>query len=159
MSYFVITNKKRAIVALVHSIGFLGLAIAMYKPPKAIGFATTASAIMTVVYFIVTSILLWLALASRVRTEKLYFGLCATSAGFGLLRMAVAAPLLATVAVYVRVSMLATAVLVGVGLLRTHGRLEAALEAVLEPSPEPAPEPTPGIGREHCSGGRVTPGE
>lgn len=140
MSYYVITNKKRAIVALVHSIGFLGLAIAMYKPPKAIGFATTASTIMTVVYFIVTSILLWLALASRVRAEKLYFGLCATSAGFGLLRMAVAAPGLATVAVYVRVAMLATAVMVGVGLLRTHGRLEAMLERTLEPEPEAAPE-------------------
>lgn len=128
MTYFVITNKKRAIVALVHSIAFLGLAIAMYKPPKAIGFATTASTMMTVVYCIVTSILLWLALASKVRDEKLYFGLCATSAGFGLLRMAVAGPVLAMVAVYVRVSMLGMAILVGVGLLRTHGRLEAAEE-------------------------------
>jgi peptidoglycan/LPS O-acetylase OafA/YrhL len=129
MNYFIITNKKRAIVALVHSIAFLGLAIAMYKPPKSIGFATTASAILTVVYFIVTSILLWLALASRARNEKLYFGLCATSAGFGLLRMVVASPMFAMFAVYVRVSMLAMAVIVGVGLWRTHGRLEASAEA------------------------------
>ena len=127
MSYFVITNKKRAIVALAHSVAFLGLAIAMYKPPKAIGFATTGSTIMTVVYCIVTSILLWLTLASRVREERLYFGLCATSAGFGLLRMVVASPLLATAAVYVRVSMLAMAVMVGVGLWRTHHRLGSAL--------------------------------
>jgi hypothetical protein len=125
MNYFVITNKKRAIVALVHSIAFLGLAIAMYKPPKAIGFATTASTIMTVVYFIVTSILLWLTLASKVGKERLYFGLCATSAGFGLLRMVVASPLLATLAVFVRVSMLGMAVAVGVGLMRTHQRMEA----------------------------------
>lgn len=131
MSYFVITNKKRAIVALVHSIAFLGLAIAMYKPPKAIAFATTASTIMTVVYFIVTSILLWLALASRVQRERLYFGLCATSAGFGLLRMVVASPMLATLAVYVRVSMLGMAVIVGIGLLRAHGRMEA--QAAVEP--------------------------
>jgi len=123
MNYFVITTKKRAIVALVHSIAFLGLAIAMYKPPKAIGFATTTSTMMTLVYLIVTSILLWLALASSVWKEKLYFGLCATSAGFGLLRMTVASPLLASAAVYVRVLMLGVAVIVGIGLLRTHGRL------------------------------------
>jgi hypothetical protein len=128
MTYFVITNKKRAIVALAHSLVFLGLAIAMYKPPNAIGFATTTSTIMTVVYFIVTSILLWLALASKAPNEKLYFGLCATSAGFGLLRMVVASPLLAIAAVYVRVSMLGMAVVVGIGLLRSHARPVAAVD-------------------------------
>jgi hypothetical protein len=126
MSYFVITNKKRAIVALAHSVAFLCLAIVMYKPPRAIGFATTGSSVMTVMYFIVTSILLWLTLASRMRNEKLYFGLCATSAGFGLLRMIVPSPEFAAFAVYVRVSMLAMAVMVGVGLWRTHGRFAAA---------------------------------
>jgi len=107
------------------------LAIAMYKPPKAIGFATTASMIVTVIYFIVTSILLWLTLASKAPKEKLYFGLCTTSACFGLLRMVIASPLLALLAVYVRVSMLGMAVVVGVGLLRTHGR--PAVAAEIEP--------------------------
>jgi hypothetical protein len=128
MNYFVITNRKRAIVALAHSIAFLALAIAMYKPPKAIGFATTASMIVTVIYFIVTSILLWLTLASKAPNEKLYFGLCTASACFGLLRMVIASPLLAVLAVYVRVSMLGMAAVVGVGLLRTHGRPAAAAE-------------------------------
>ena len=134
MSYFVITNKKRAIVALAHSVAFLCLAIVMYKPPRAIGFATTGSSIMTVMYFIVTSILLWLTLASR-RGERLYFGLCATSAAFGLLRMAVPSPELATVAVYVRVSMLMLAVVVGVGLWREHSRFASTAA-----QPEPAEE-------------------
>jgi len=131
MSYFVITNRKRAIVALAHSIAFLALAIAMYKPPKAIGFATMASTIVTAIYFIVTSILLWLTLASKAPKEKLYFGLCTTSACFGLLRMVIASPLLAVLAVYMRVSMLGMAVVVGVGLLRTHGR--PAVAAEIEP--------------------------
>jgi len=127
MDYFVITNRKRAIIALAHSVAFLGLAIVLNRPPKAFGFATTGSTIMTVVYCIVTSILLWLTLASRQRNERLYFGLCATSAAFGLLRMVVASPLFSSAAVYMRVTLLAMAVMVGVGLWRTHGRLEATV--------------------------------
>jgi protein-S-isoprenylcysteine O-methyltransferase Ste14 len=119
--YVILTNRKRAVVALVHTVVFLGVAFS--------GFVTMArrlqaaspvsSWVLAGVYLLVTAALLLLVLASRKAVERLYFGLCATSAGFGLLRQIAGDPPMHP-AVYVRVAMLAGAVLVGSRILRSH---------------------------------------
>jgi hypothetical protein len=119
--YVILTNRKRAIVALVHTVVFLGVAFS--------GFVTAVrrlqaaspvwSWVLAGVYLLVTAALLSLMLVSRKAVERLYFGLCATSAGFGLLRQIAGDPPLHP-AVYVRVAMLGCAVLVVSRILRTH---------------------------------------
>jgi hypothetical protein len=62
--------------------------------------------------------------------ERLYFGFCTTSAGFGLLRQILGDPPL-HYAVYVRIVMLACAVVTGVAIVRGHrGRALASAAAV-----------------------------
>ena len=87
--FAIITNRKRAIIALVHSVFFLGVAGMQLAISHAEAFSIhrekmTGSMILLVIYVIVTTVLLALLLASHCAKEKLYFALCAAGAAFGL---------------------------------------------------------------------------
>jgi len=76
------------------------------------------------IYFVVTTVLLTLLIASHCAKEKLYFALCAASAAFGLLRIVLGDP--AWHANVMRVLFLSCAVMVGMLILRSHSTQAAA---------------------------------
>jgi hypothetical protein len=128
--FSILTNRKRAIVALVHSVVFLLIATRqMIAANPAAGiwvpFVSTGTWILCGVFVVVSSILLWLYVISRGWTEKLYFGLCTVSATSGLLRTAFGDRAFHA-GLYIRVVMLVSAVLVGLLIVRTHSRVEPA---------------------------------
>ena len=129
--FSILTNRKRAVIALVHSIVFLLIAsIQMASSSRAVGLwnpavVPTSTWILGGVFVIVSGILLWLFAISRHWYERIYFALCAVSATSGLLRTAVGDQAFHA-GVYVRVVMLATAVLVGVVITRVHSETPAA---------------------------------
>src|SRR3954468_16839641 len=97
--YGILNSRKRAIIALVHTILF-GL-LAFYQlltrqHPVALLAALRGrllgSIALTTIYLIVTAVLLLLLGYSRCVLERLYFSLCATSAAIGLLRSALGDP-------------------------------------------------------------------
>ena len=123
--FSILTNRKRALIALVHSVVFLGIAMHGFASPKAgvllPGLAATADIVLIVIYLTVASILIWLVGVSGCAKERAYFVLCACSATFGLLRTIfgdVALP----VAQYLRVIMLLSAVAVGTWIFRSFSR-------------------------------------
>jgi hypothetical protein len=125
--YAILTNRKRAIIALIHSIFFLLIALVQMGSPRMLPIwirihSSLASAIaLLAVYLVVTSILLVLTVVSRCALERAYFGLCSTSASAGLFRIVVGDPPL-HVAGIVRVLMLSLAVWTGLIVLREHSR-------------------------------------
>ena len=129
--FAIINSRKRAIIALIHSIFFLGvagvqLAISHAQPFSARGEKVAAGIVLLTIYVIVTVVLLVLLRFSHCAKEKLYFALCAGSAGFGLLRILLGDPVLH--ANVLRVLLLTCAVLVGTGILRAHSVQQAAEE-------------------------------
>jgi len=121
----VLTNRKRALIALVHSVVFLGIALHGFASPKA-GIVSAGSGkvpdfILIGIYLTVASILTWLVSISRCAKERAYFALCASSATFGLLRTIFGDAALPP-AQYLRVIMLTSAVLVGAWILRSFSR-------------------------------------
>ncbi len=121
--FAIINNRKRAIIALIHSIFFLGVAGVQLAISHAAPFAlhsekVIAGAILLAIYVIVTTVLLVLLRFSRCAKERLYFALCAASAGFGLVRILLGDPVLH--ANILRVLLLFCAVVIGTGILRTH---------------------------------------
>jgi hypothetical protein len=131
IEFGILTNRKRALIALAHSVVFLGIALHGFVARKAgivHGPAPASDFLLVMVYLTVTSILAWLVGISRCVVERLYFALCASSATFGLLRTAygdAALPL----AQYLRVIMLTAAVIVGARIVRSF--LRPARENVL----------------------------
>jgi hypothetical protein len=129
--YAVLTNRKRAIIALIHSVFFLMIALMGMASPRmqalSIRIHTAFAAViaMLAIYAIVTTILLILTKVSRCSLERLYFGFCSTSAGVGLLRVVLGDPPL-HLAVLTRVVMLSCAVFIGFVILREHSRPELA---------------------------------
>jgi len=121
----ILTNRKRALIALIHSVVFLGIAIHGFASPKAgillPGFVATCDLILIAIYLVVASILAWLVSISRGARERVYFVLCASSATFGLLRTIFGDATL-PVAQYMRVIILSSAVLVGTWILRSFSR-------------------------------------
>jgi len=117
--YTILTTRKRVIVALIHSMVFLGVATAgLFSTVGPLRMASPVSAwIMAVVYMIVSSILAWLTAISGRPGERYYFGFCTASASFGLLRQLLDDPRM-HLAVHVRVAMLSCAVATGVWMLR-----------------------------------------
>lgn len=124
----ILTNRKRAIIALVHSVVFLLLATwQMMGGNPALGVFAVAHVsagtwAVTAIYVVVSSILLWLFGISRGWIEKLYFGFCTISATSGLIRTLLGdqrfhsgRPL--------RVAMLMSAVIVGLVILRLQSAL------------------------------------
>ena len=123
--FAILTNRKRAIVALVHSVVFLSIAVRQMvaaSPAAGIWIPSTVSRgtwILCGIFVLVSAILLWLFVISRGWIEKIYFGLCTISATSGLLRTA-AGDQAFHAGIYIRVVMLGSAVLVGLLIVRLH---------------------------------------
>jgi hypothetical protein len=125
--FSILTNRKRAVVALVHSVVFLLIAVRQMvaaNPASGIWVPSTVPTgtwILCGVFAVVSSILLWLFVISRGWMEKFYFGFCTVSASSGLLRTA-AGDQAFHAGIYIRVIMLVSAVLVGMLIVREHSR-------------------------------------
>jgi hypothetical protein len=132
--FSILTNRKRAIVALVHSVVFLLIAVRQMlaaQPAPGIWVLSTVSRgtwILCGIFAIVSAILLWLFVISRGWMEKIYFGLCTVSATSGLLRIAVGDQAFHA-GLYIRVVMLVSAVLVGLLIVRTHSRAQSRVHS------------------------------
>jgi len=132
--FSILTNRKRAIIALAHSVVFLLIAVRQMvaaNPAAGIWVASTVSRgtwILCGIFTIVSAILLWLLVISRGWTEKFYFGLCAVSASSGLLRTA-AGDQTFHAGLYIRVVMLVCAVLLGLVIVRLHSRADSRLNS------------------------------
>jgi hypothetical protein len=125
--YGVLTNRKRVIIALVHSVVFLGIALmGLPAHPKAgllyphHAFSAGNIAIFGV-YLMVTSVLSLLTRYGQCLRERTYFALCSASAAVGLLRALFGDPVphLGPVA---RVLLLSTAVAFGFAILSIHSQ-------------------------------------
>jgi len=121
--FAIINNRKRAIIALIHSVFFLGvaavqLAISHALPLSLHGERAKAGIFLLAIYLLVTAVLLVLLRFSACAREKLYFAFCAASAVFGLVRIVLGDPVLH--ANVLRVLLLSCAVVVGSGILRSH---------------------------------------
>ena len=123
--FAVLTNRKRTLIALVHSVVFLGIALHGFASPKAAvvlhGSGAAFGVTLIAIYLTVASILSWLVRISRCATERLYFALCASSATFGLLRTIFGDESVPATQ-YLRVAMLTSAVAVGAWILRSFSR-------------------------------------
>src|SRR5271157_70220 len=130
-SFSILTNRKRAIIALVHTVLFLCIAALQTALSHAAGFSlhgdkVVGGIVLLTIYTIVTTVLLILLRAADCATEKLYFALCATSAGLGFLRILLGDPVLHAGAL--RVLLLSCAVVVGTLILRSHSTPAVAVE-------------------------------
>ncbi len=120
----VLTNRKRALIALIHSFVFLGIATHGFLSPKSgviHGRGAVGDFVLIGVYLVVASILSWLVGVSRCVRERIYFALCTCSASFGLLRSLFGDAAL-PIAQYMRVIMLSSAVVVGLMILRSFSQ-------------------------------------
>ncbi|MGB9205739.1 MAG: hypothetical protein WCB94_17420 [Terriglobales bacterium] len=132
--FAILTSRKRAIVALVHSVVFLTIAVRQMvaaNPAAGIWVASTVSRgtwILCGIFTVVSAILLWLLIISRGWMEKFYFGLCTVSASSGLLRTA-AGDQAFHAGLYIRVVMLVSAVLVGLLIVRAHSPTPSQVSA------------------------------
>ncbi|MFZ1915991.1 MAG: hypothetical protein WAU58_00330 [Terriglobales bacterium] len=123
--FSILTNRKRAVVALVHSIIFLLVAFRQMiaaSPAAGIwipGTVPTGTWVLCGIFTVVSAILLWLFAISRGWIEKLYFGMCTVSASSGLLRTTCGDQAFHA-GIYIRVVMLTSAVLVGFFIVRIH---------------------------------------
>jgi uncharacterized membrane protein len=121
--FAIINNRKRAIIALVHSVFFLGIAGVQLAISHAVAFSIhgekrVSSTILLAIYVIVTTVLIVLLAISHCAREKLYFAFCAASAGFGLVRILLGDPVLH--ANILRVLLLGCAVVTGTIILGEH---------------------------------------
>ena len=124
-SFTILNSRKRAIIALIHTIVFLCVAALQTALSHASAFSlhgnkVVGGIVLLVIYTMVTTVLLVLLRMATHAAERLYFGLCATSAGFGLLRVLLGDPALH--ASVLRVCLLSGATVVGLIILRTHSR-------------------------------------
>ena len=133
-NYAIITNRKRAIIALAHSVVFLLIALYSVATARIVGpiwgrsASFRSSLIMFSIFLIVSSVLLYLVRISRGTKEKLYFAFCASSATLGLLRTVFGDANL-PVGQYLRVIMLLSAVATGTIILHGHGSREVAADS------------------------------
>jgi len=123
-SFAILNSRKRAIIALIHSVFFLALAArdlavsahlagVLGRTPVPAG-----SIVLVLIYLIVSAVLIALFACSAGSLERLYFGFCAASASSGLVR-AIAGDARFTAGSYLRVILLLCAVATGWLLLRT----------------------------------------
>jgi hypothetical protein len=130
--FSILNSRKRSIIALIHTVIFLGVAALQTALSHAKAFSLHGDKVaggiaLLAIYTIVTTVLLILLRYATHSSERLYFALCATSTAFGLLRILLGDPALH--AGVLRVCLLSAAVLVGVMILRTHSR-ELAVQRV-----------------------------
>ena len=136
----VLTNRKRTLIALIHSVVFLGIAIHGFMAPKygiLRGPAAVRDFILIGIYSIVAAILIWLVTLSRGSRERLYFLFCAGSATSGLMRTVLGDPRIPP-AQYFRVIFLSSAVVLGALMVRSFSQERMTSAAALsgESSPE-----------------------
>ena len=123
--FSILNSRKRALIALIHSIFFLGLATrdlaVNARLAGAIGVprVSVGNLVLAGVYLVVSGVLITLLRYSRGLLERLYFGFCAASATSGLVR-AVAGDTNFAAGRFLRVGMLVAAVCTGFVLLRIH---------------------------------------
>src|SRR5512146_2851394 len=123
--YAILTNRKRAIIALVHSVFFLLVALiqAASAPMQPVWIhihtTFTATVALLTIYIIVTTVLLILTWFSRCARERLYFAFCSTSAAAGLFRILFGDPPFHLAGI-IRILMLGLAVFTGLIILREH---------------------------------------
>lgn len=130
--FSVINNRKRSIIALIHSFFFMSLALrtlAIGSEAKPIWLANGAVGpyVMLAIYAIVSAILIQLVRVSGCTRERLYFAFCASSATLGLLR-AVFGDSSLHVGQYLRVAMLLCGVVTGIWILLGFSRVVPATE-------------------------------
>jgi hypothetical protein len=132
--FSILTNRKRAIVALAHSVVFLLVAVQqMVAASPAVGVwlpsaVSRGTWILCGIFAIVSSILFWLLVISQGWMEKFYFGFCTASASSGLLRTA-AGDQAFHAGLYIRVVMLLSAVLVGLLIVRRHSHTDSQTDS------------------------------
>lgn len=132
--FSILTNRRRAVVALVHSVVFLVVAVRQMvaaTPASGIWLPSTVRPgtwILCGIFGIVSSILFWLLVISRGWMEKFYFAFCTISASSGLVRTA-AGDQTFHAGLYIRVVMLVSAVLVGLLIVRMHSRPLSPVES------------------------------
>ncbi len=126
--FAILTNRKRALIALIHSVVFLGIATHGFASPKlgiiSAGAAPVSDLVLIVIYLVVAAILSWLVSISGCARERVYFALCAGSASFGLLRTTFGDAAL-PVAQYMRVILLTSAVALSAWIFRSFSRATA----------------------------------
>jgi hypothetical protein len=133
-SYAILTNRRRSIIALIHSVVFALIALrsiagaASVRPIWLNDSALVSSLLVLTIYVVVSSVLIQLVRMSRSAREKLYFGFCASSASLGLLRNVVGDHNLPA-GQYLRLLMLLCAVLTGIAILRSHPRVIPVAES------------------------------
>ena len=121
----ILTNRKRALIALVHSVAFLMLAARDLAVQTSLGgvigrtHVPIGAVILVGIYLIVSSILLFLLGRSTCLPEKLYFGFCSASATSGFVR-AVVGDAAFPAGQFLRFGMLLAAVVTGIALWRMH---------------------------------------
>jgi FtsH-binding integral membrane protein len=130
--FAIITNRKRAIIALVHSVFFMGVAGVQLAISHATAFSIRGEKrlggiVLLAIYVVVTTVLLVLLRVSYCAKEKLYFAFCAAGAAFGLVRILLGDPVLH--ANVLRVLLLGCAVLTGTIILRQHSEPAVAEES------------------------------
>jgi hypothetical protein len=121
--FAIINSRKRAIIALIHSVFFLAvagvqLAISHAAPFSARGGKGVGGIVLLTIYVMVTTVLVVLLRFSSCIRERLYFALCSASAAFGLVRILFGDPVFH--ANVLRVLLLFCAVVIGTGILRSH---------------------------------------
>ena len=132
-SFSSLNSRKRAIIALIHTVVFLCVAALQTALSNAKAFSmhgdkAIGGIVLLAIYAVVTSVLLVLLRYATHSSERLYFALCATSAAFGLLRVLLGDPALH--AGVLRVCLLSAAVVVGFAILRTHSQSKLAAESI-----------------------------
>ncbi|MFY9681443.1 MAG: hypothetical protein WA416_15495 [Candidatus Sulfotelmatobacter sp.] len=130
--FSILTNRKRAIVALVHSVVFLLIAVRQMvaaTPADGVWASSTVRPgtwVLCGIFIIVSAVLLWLLIISRGWMEKFYFAFCTISATSGLLRTAAGDQAFHS-GLYIRVVMLVSAVAVGLLIVHRHSRRNSEL--------------------------------
>ena len=87
-SFSILNSRKRAIIALIHTVIFLGVAALQTALSHAKAFSlhgdkAVGGIVLLTIYTIVTTVLLILLKMASHASERLYFALCATSAALG----------------------------------------------------------------------------
>jgi len=137
--YAILTNRKRAIIALLHSMVFALIALRSITTASAVNpiwlrsSARLSSAAILTIYIVVSSVLIQFVRISRGAREKLYFAFCASSASLGLLRTILGDQNLPA-SQYFRLLMLLCAVLTGIVILRSHAKITPVSQASMEMS-------------------------
>ncbi len=128
--YFLLNSRKRAVIALIHSVFFfLVAAPGVFGPARGPMSAHSVGGVMLYsIYGIVTALLLWLLWKALCLRERLYFGLCATSAGLSIVRGLLGDPALHPLQA-VKLVMLATAGLAAISIYRAHAPASAKADA------------------------------